>query len=781
MDTSSDDARDDASLHASLRGDGVSWRKGRTSHVPLDSPSRNAWRHEGSTEDESDDDGEELVLPTEFGRRCVASRTKRKREVERDATDSTRWSVPRRIRTSVAQKKGKNKQVPDATTAPVSDPGFAAFEKHTKGIGMKLLSKMGFKGKLGKDEKGIAKPIEVKMRPQGAGLGAAPVDESQVKEKESRRKPTEKSQVEEEVHVEAEAELWKRKSRERRVKQKMQYKTAEEMLQERAEAAPMKIVDMRGPQVKVMMGADGIGSKAASEEDESPLAGLQHNLRLIVNLNESQIQAVDAKLHHEKDTIRILQRDAERLKQDIQESESKAERLECLQQEVARIEKHVAEQGARTSLDELGDLYLRIRTHYTSEFFEHRIDCIACAHAAPAMVGMFADWEPLDDPRYGVEDVTLWKGILDAHESSAQQTPSKGTFNCFQALLEQAVLPKLRSALLNQWQPLDPEPALALVESWEHIIPPQIKSALLVQCVLPKVHRCIENWKPSLVDASIHHWVHPWLIHMGDHMDPLFAAAKHRIAMALRDWHPSDPSAKELLKPWVRLWGKRTWEKFVQRNVLPKLSEVLKNQLEINPEKQDIEPLKWIMEWDGLASSRQLSYLFARFLFPEWLEVLYEWLVSNPDFDEVSSWYLGWKSLFPEDVLANDVIRQSFNVALEMMNAAVETSGKKVPRPPKQFAFSDGDIPIGGAGLGRKASIFAEDIGLKELVQQYAEENNVAFLPKPGRVHAGLPVYGFGRLSITLDATQQVIRAKVGERWIPMSLEELVIEHERRL
>eukprot|EP00894_Picocystis_sp_ML_P002096 jgi/Pico_ML_1/52613/g3293.t1 len=370
MDTSSDDARDDASLHASLRSDGVSWRKGRTSHVPLDSPSRNAWRHEGSTEDESDDDGEELVLPTEFGRR---------------------------IRTSVAQKKGKKKQVPDATTAPVSDPGFAAFEKHTKGIGMKLLSKMGFKGKLGKDEKGIAKPIE------------------------------------------------------------------------------------------------------------------------------------------------------------------------------------------------------------------------------------------------------------------------------------------------------------------------------------------------------------------------------------------------ELLKPWVRLWGKRTWEKFVQRNVLPKLSEVLKNQLEINPEKQDIEPLKWIMEWDGLASSRQLSYLFARFLFPEWLEVLYEWLVSNPDFDEVSSWYLGWKSLFPEDVLANDVIRQSFNVALEMMNAAVETSGKKVPRPPKQFAFSDGDIPIGGAGLGRKASIFAEDIGLKELVQQYAEENNVAFLPKPGRVHAGLPVYGFGRLSITLDATQQVIRAKVGERWIPMSLEELVIEHERRL
>ena len=55
-----------------------------------------------------------------------------------------------------------------ATGGEVEKP---AWEKHTKGIGFALLQKMGFKGRLGKEEKGVAAPIEVERRPDGAGLG----------------------------------------------------------------------------------------------------------------------------------------------------------------------------------------------------------------------------------------------------------------------------------------------------------------------------------------------------------------------------------------------------------------------------------------------------------------------------------------------------------------------------------------------------------------------------------------------------------------------------------
>ena len=40
-----------------------------------------------------------------------------------------------------------------------------------QGIGKKLLMKMGFKGRLGKNEDGVTRQLEVKVRPGLSGLG----------------------------------------------------------------------------------------------------------------------------------------------------------------------------------------------------------------------------------------------------------------------------------------------------------------------------------------------------------------------------------------------------------------------------------------------------------------------------------------------------------------------------------------------------------------------------------------------------------------------------------
>jgi hypothetical protein len=52
------------------------------------------------------------------------------------------------------------------------------------------------------------------------------------------------------------------------------------------------------------------------------------------------------------------------------------------------------------------------------------------------------------------------------------------------------------------------------------------------------------------------------------------------------------------------------------------------------------------------------------------------WLNSSPNFEEVSKWYVGWKSLFNEKILQHPNIKTKLSYALAMMNRSV--SGAQV-------------------------------------------------------------------------------------------------------
>ena len=81
------------------------------------------------------------------------------------------------------------------------------------------------------------------------------------------------------------------------------------------------------------------------------------------------------------------------------------------------------------------------------------------------------------------------------------------------------------------------------------------------------------------------------------------------------------------------------------------------------------------------------------------------------------------------------------------------------------------------------AHSYGGGLSLRELVENVAEQNDVLFMPKPGRTHAGMQVYSFGGVSVVIDAAREEMLAQRldGDRgWVPASIEQLLEMHAAR-
>jgi tuftelin-interacting protein 11 len=403
------------------------------------------------------------------------------------------------------------------------DPTMGTWEKHTKGIGMKLLSKMGYKGSGGlgakrlkkltpldvkeggnpaqieetevQERTGISKPVEVVVRPQNLGLGFGSFKEAtklranqrieaevrgidwEQKEADDRRK----IQVDEEKRMQREMGLrssslpttgsllaasnWRKGGNKSRSKENAKIKVVsyQDFLGQSGSKKDL-VVDMRGPSASMV---------DEKQDHETNLLGeeLLHNATFLLNTYENKLHSTSHFVQSTRSKAESLKSEVENMKQqkiEIQERQSKLRRvlsyikdLETYQREkIFDIENTDEIANAEKVLDSLGSVFTK-EEQKSLQYFSVML---------PSLVGPMVDqalksWCPLDTPY--VETKNVLSRILQLCDKASNSGDLDCQFTFFQAIFTNHVLPMVQRALQSsKWNPVvDVEPALDLYEA----------------------------------------------------------------------------------------------------------------------------------------------------------------------------------------------------------------------------------------------------------------------------------------------------------------------------
>ncbi|KAF2860627.1 TFP11-domain-containing protein [Piedraia hortae CBS 480.64] len=344
-------------------------------------------------------------------------------------------------------------------------------------------------------------------------------------------------------------------------------------------------------------------------------------------------------------------------------------------------------------LEELQERYLHAIERYD-------LGDAAVAAIVPRLKATLEGCNLLEEPCPLVDDLKRLKPLLgmtdtkrDLVEDGLSMDPhrrhkDKWATTPYETMMHTIWLPKVRSVVAN-WDVRNTDILTAFVESWRPLLPSFVHTALFDQIIVPRLTVALQEWQPrprSRHSRTVEpqRWIFPWLQHLPDHhLDPksqdgLLAQVKRRLGQILSRWHASDGILPDL-QDWHRLLGPEL-DQILLRNLLPRLSSHLSHKLEINPTKQDLQPLEDVLAWSGYFKPNALARLLVAKLFPKWLSTLHRWLtVEDADFDKIGEWFTWWQKQLPRSLSDHPEIQNQWEIGTNMISDALDLIDKSAP------------------------------------------------------------------------------------------------------
>lgn len=748
-----------------------------------------------------------------------------------------------------------------SSSTPAVDPSLGSWQKHTKGIGLKLLQKYGFNGRLGAKENGISRAIEVVVRPNQEGLGFGSVTEASalkvnkrieaewrgveyVDEDELKKKQKKTSSIE----LLASSKEWKKGgtktgtagsggqtgkvsfSADAFIDMYMKNKSADS-------TGKQVIIDMRHRDTRIITDMSDISSLDMLPDAQSSIdiektsqvmlgQELLYNINIISTNHEMNVTRDSKLLAQEVNKIISHQKEIAALKQLVEVDQKRLQRLEKIQQILTKIDDKLKDTtGPKVTLSNISDVYKTLYQNFTEEF-----SIFGLLSLLPYLFTKIITvdrWHPLVYYAYLGELYDQVMPLVSFFQSIDQLQLGRQVLRAFYDIIETMFLPIIRRTISSMWDvTVEVDECVRLIESMKLILPVTMYEQLIDMLVLPKLVSTVNSWKPSPtpMDGShssvipIHVWLHPWLPLLAEKLSVVYPEIRRKYHSLISGMHPTHLyHMLPLLTPWINVFDSTSFENLIVKAIVPKLVLILREHLMINPANQDIQPFNWVLAWIDLVQPLHFTCLLVGEFFPKWLRVLFIWLTHSkePDYEEVSIWYQGWKSLLPEGMQSDESIVSCFDLAVDMMQSRLlegdngdgeidisdemksELSGtsmlkyksildemddirtyenlihekKSILKAKRRLDAINDHEQIGFNNIMRQASVIGMGAAIesahgkvtfKEVVESFASRHNIEFAPRIGKSFETKQLWQFGSTLCYFD--QNVIFASKSDR-----------------
>ena len=713
------------------------------------------------------------------------------------------------------RNNGKGRGTPGPSTA--NPNSFAA----------KMMAKMGYvEGQgLGASGRGRLAPIETQLRPQGAGLGAVKEKTKQAKEEEKREAAFRGEIVEDSSEEERKR---RRKQKEKRLsgavsgtstpggsraKPKLKYRTAAE-IEAAADGLEVpnvlkSIIDATGKSTKLLTSTAGLmtpnGGNTAAETEAMKIARRARN----------DLEAFVDEWNGLADRKNYFEMQSSELTKETDQQEEEIRRLKgvtSIVEELHRmaISRAIVEDMSSAWNDLIGKLE-SLEVEYRDEIDAYALSEVAVAAIHPLLRSEMGSWEPLKDPTHLVTYFQRLRGILEIKSSGDSSTVtlqngynhssahSKSTTH-YETMMYTLWLPQVRSAIINDWDVHDPNPLISLIEPWKSVLPSFILANIVDQLIVQRLTTAVADWKPRSSHRRSRHtqpphvWLFPWLQYLDEHhTDPksssgLLADVKRKFRVLLDTW---DLSAGIL--PGLRNWRevlRSELDNVLIRHLLPRLALHLQENFDVDPQDQVLAPLSQALAWKDFFKPSTIAQLLVAEFFPKWHNILYIWLTSDPDYDEIRRWYLWWKEQIPSEINEVAAVEAEWNKGLETITLALDLGDDvkselppPVAGPVKPLTQPSTPLPVvnaGSNGASAKKPV-VQEATFKEVVEDWCAENGVIMMPlREAHAVTGLPLFRItasasGRGGVVAYLKGDVIWAqgkKDKSSWAPVGLDD---------